>query len=89
MSDDKVHLFDKPENVRRLLWGLYICCAVLFALDFVVDRYTKHPLEEFWGFYPVYGFVGCVLLVQVAKLMRRFLMRSEDYYERSNDGGES
>ena len=32
-------------------------------------------------FYPVYGFVGCVVLVLVAKWMRSFLMRPEDYYD--------
>lgn len=92
MSKERVHLFDKPENVQRLLWGLYISCAVLFALDFIIDRHSKHPLEHFWGFYPIYGFVGCVLLVQVAKVLRYFLMRPEDYYEpteQQQDKGEA
>ncbi len=39
---------------------------------------------EHWpAFYPVYGFVACVLLVLVAKQMRRVIGRSEVYYRES------
>lgn len=82
MSREKKHVFDKPENVRRLLHGLYAICGLLFALDFILHRHVEHPLEQMIGFYPVYGFVGCVLLVLIAKWMRTFLMRDEHYYDR-------
>jgi hypothetical protein len=35
-----------------------------------------------YGFYAIYGFVACVVLVVVATAMRRLVMRAEDYYER-------
>jgi ribonucleotide reductase beta subunit family protein with ferritin-like domain len=35
-----------------------------------------------WGFYPLYGFVGCVILVLVATWIRKFLIRDENYYEK-------
>lgn len=82
MSTEKTYFFDKPRNVRLLLRVLYACCAVLFALDFVIHRHIYHSWENLWGFYALYGFVGCVLLVVVAKWMRTFLMRDEDYYLR-------
>ena len=81
MENEKKYLFDKPSNIKRVLYLLYGCCALLFALDFVIHRHVIHNLENLWGFYPVYGFVGCVVLVLVAKWMRTFLMRSENYYE--------
>lgn len=73
--------FDKPQTVKWILRGLYMLCALLVVLDFIVHRHTEHPWEGLYGFYPLYGFVGCVVLVLVAKLMRRGLMRSEDYYQ--------
>lgn len=79
---EKQHLFDNPRNVKRLIWALYICCGILFLLDFVINRYTYHEWEKLWGFYPIYGFIGCVILVLVAKWMRTFLMRDEDYYDK-------
>ena len=50
-------------------------------LDFVVHRHVDHPWEAAWGFYCIYGFVACVLLVLVAKEMRKVIMRKEDYYD--------
>jgi len=82
MNKTKKYLFDKPQNIKRILYFLYGCCLLLFALDFVINRHIYHSWEKLWGFYPIYGFVGCVVLVLVAKWMRTFLMRPEDYYER-------
>ncbi|WP_323844190.1 hypothetical protein [Microbulbifer magnicolonia] len=82
MSGDKHDFFDKPDNVRRLLRVFYGICALLVALDLVVHRHTEYRWEGLPAFYPVYGFVGCVLLVVVAKWMRKFLMRPGDYYDR-------
>ena len=79
--DDKQYLFDKPKNVSRLLRGFYIVCAVLLVLDFVLHRHISHLWENLPGFYAVYGFVACVLLVLIAKEMRKLIMRKEDYYD--------
>ena len=82
MADEKVHLFDRPENVQRVLRLLYFCCAILLALDFFLHRHTSFFWERLPGFYPLYGFVGCVVLVLVAKWLRTLLMRPPDYYDR-------
>lgn len=81
MNHKVKHLFDNPHNVKRILRSLYVICALLFAMDFIVHRYTMHSWENLWGFYAIYGFVGCVMLVLIAKWMRRFLMRPENYYD--------
>ncbi|MDH3636660.1 MAG: hypothetical protein OES20_18365 [Gammaproteobacteria bacterium] len=81
MENEKQYLFDNPNNVKRVLYILYGCCVLLFALDFVIHRHVEHSWENLWGFYPVFGFVACVMLVLVAKWMRTFLMRAEDYYD--------
>lgn len=85
MTDEKQHLFDKPHNVHRLLRVFYAICAVLFAADLIVHRHTLFTWEGLWGFYPVYGFVACVLLVLIAKEMRKVVMRKEDYYDHVDD----
>jgi len=82
METEKKYLFDKPKNIKRVLYFLYGSCVLLFLLDFVIHRHIAHDWENLWGFYPVYGFVGCVVLVIVAKWMRTFLMRPEDYYDK-------
>jgi hypothetical protein len=81
MNDDRRWL-DEPRNATRLVYGL----AGLSALALVADVfYAKQPyfaVEGWPAFYPVYGFVGSVLLVLTAKRLRRLVRRDEDYYER-------
>jgi hypothetical protein len=71
-------------SVRRVLYTLYTCCAALLVIDFLYHRHSVHPWESGWGFYAVYGFVGCVLLVLIAKLLRKLVKRPEDYYTKGN-----
>ena len=81
MDNEKKHFFDDPNNVKRVLRGFYACCVFLFALDFVIHRHIYHNWENLWGFYPIFGFIACVILVLIAKWMRTVLMRPEDYYD--------
>ncbi|MCW8092763.1 hypothetical protein [Alteromonas sp. ASW11-130] len=79
-SDEKVYFFDKPENVRLILRIFYFLCVVLFLLDFFVHRHIYVYFESIPTFYALYGFVACVVLVLIAKLMRKVLMRDENYF---------
>ncbi|OOZ39511.1 hypothetical protein BOW53_11420 [Solemya pervernicosa gill symbiont] len=82
MSDDdkREYLFDKPRNVKLVVRALLAVCVILFALDAVLHRHVAHPWEAWFGFYAIYGFVACVLLVLLAKEMRKLVMRDENYY---------
>ncbi|GGI79772.1 hypothetical protein GCM10007978_16990 [Shewanella hanedai] len=84
-TKDKQYLFDNPKNIKRVLYTLYASCFLLVVLDFVIHRHVYHSWENLPLFYPLYGFVGCVVLVFVAKWMRTFLMRPEDYYDNPKD----
>ena len=89
-SDDRIYLFDKPENVKRVIYGLFALCGLLVVLDFVIHRHAIHELEKIPGFYALYGFGAYVLLVLIAKVYRLLLMRPEDYYSaRENDSAGS
>lgn len=81
MQQQRQHLFDKPKNVRRLLWILYLACALLLAADLFIHRHVTHAWESLWGFYGFYGFVACVALVLLAKQLRKILKRPEDFYD--------
>ena len=85
-NDGKTNWLDDMRNVRKVVWALVIVCAGLFVAD---AFYHKHPYfnaETWFGFYAFYGFFMCVGLVLAAKVMRIFLMRDEDYYDK--DGGD-
>lgn len=81
MSEQKEHFFDQPENVKRVLWGFYTICIILVIVDFFVHRHIGFAWEKIPAFYAIYGFIACVVLVVIAKEMRKLVMRKEDYYD--------
>jgi len=79
--DEKQYFLDDPKNVQRLLYVFYAICALSIFAELFIKRYLDHPWEALFGFYGVYGFVACTLLVLVATQMRKAIMRKEDYYD--------
>ena len=80
-QNEPAGFFDKPENIRKLLKVFYVLCGLLVIADVVVHRHVYHDWENIPAFYAIYGFIGCVVLVLIAKEMRKVLMRGEDYYD--------
>lgn len=89
-NDNSPGFFDKPDNIRWILRVFYLLCALLVVADFVVHRHIYVSFESLPTFYALYGFVACVVLVLIAKQMRKFLMRKETYYQQQKgNGGEN
>ena len=82
MNDDKKYIFDNPKNVKRVMYAFFAFCALLFGADFVLHRHTYHSLEEIPAFYALFGFGAYVLIVLTATVLRKLVMRPEDYYEK-------
>lgn len=80
-TGDKKHMFDNPRNIKRVIYGLYIVCGLSIVAEFFIHPHVVHPWEALFNFYSIYGFVSCVILVLVAKELRKLIMRSEDYYD--------
>ena len=78
---ENTHIFDNPRNVKRLLNGFYAICIILVIADFIIHRHISMEWEKIPAFYAVYGFVACVVLVVAAKMMRKVVMRKENYYD--------
>ncbi len=80
--DEEPGFFQKPKNIKAIIIGLFVVCGLLILLDVV--NYKDHiyfSQERWFGFYGFYGFVGCVSLVLAAKVLRKIVMRKEDYYD--------
>lgn len=85
-SDNREHAHAKLGAVRKLIVGFVIFCALLLSLDLIAHRHLSFaegllPVEGWFGFYAVYGFVSCTLVVLGAIPLRKWVMRSEDYYD--------
>jgi len=74
-------------GVKVILFALFSACILVVLLDFLflTGRFDKHAYFEWenWpGFYAIYGFIGCVVLVLISKyVLRPLVKRDEDYYE--------
>ncbi len=75
------YIFDNPRNVNRLLWVFYALCILLVVADFVIHRHTTMEWEKMPAFYAIYGFVAYVLLVLLSEILRKVVMRKENYYD--------
>ncbi len=81
---------DATSKTSYLFKVFYFGCVVLLLVEidmqltnlfFKEHRHQYHSWEALLAFYPIYAFGGIVLLVLIAKVLRRLLMRPEDYYD--------
>ncbi len=80
--DSRKYLFDNPRNVRILLGSFFSSLGILLIIEPFVRKHPYFPWEEWPGFYAVFGFVACVVLVVAAKyVLRPLVKRKEDYYD--------
>ena len=89
---------DEPDNVRKIIRGFYWLCGLVIVADLIftvgwhkhaafAEDFSLHTVETLPAFYGIYGFLACVGLVYVSKLMRdwkgkKTLMREEDYWDK-------
>ncbi len=68
--------------MKKLYW---IVLGLITALSLIAQYLGK---QSYWwdmvpGFYAIYGFVGCILIVKISKWFgKKIAFRDEDYYDR-------
>ncbi|HLB38690.1 MAG TPA: hypothetical protein VJL31_19130 [Gemmatimonadales bacterium] len=80
--DERPRWLDDPAHVTLIYRALIAACLALVGVGYFVLKGGHFWWEESPGFYGLYGFVSCVLLVALARGVRRLLKRPEDYYDR-------
>ena len=84
--DTKNYWLDNTKNVDKIWYSLVGICVISVLADFFYHKHVSHPVEDLIvGMHGWYSFIVCVFLVLCAKLLRKILMRSEDYYDEIND----
>jgi len=77
----KPGFLDSPRTQSKIRGGFYAFLGILIAVDLFVPKHGHFPWEEAPGFYAAYGFIGCISLIFVAKVLRFLVKRKEDYYD--------
>ncbi len=71
---------DQPENVNRLIKVLIAVGVGVVLADLFYHKHGHFGFQEWFAFDAVFGFAAYVGLVNSAKLLRKLVMRPEDYY---------
>jgi hypothetical protein len=72
---------------NRLKRVIQVCCLILALLvgfdALLLDKAKAHtPAEHLPGFWAVFGFVSCVVIIFVSKWFGKLgITRQEDYYD--------
>jgi hypothetical protein len=77
-------LRDRLDKVIRVSYAVLALLVVLDAIPFVVDKSHAHTRPEHWfGFWSIFGFIACVLIIIVSKWYGHLgIMTREDYYDK-------
>jgi hypothetical protein len=77
-------LRDRLRLVIRICFGILALLILLDAVPAVVDKHHAHTqAEHLPGFWSVFGFAACVLIVLVSKWYGHAgIMKREDYYDK-------
>ena len=73
----KTGWFDKPEHFRLFLRLFFAALGMLLIADLFIDKHAEFPWEETPCFFAAYGYISCVVLVLVAKVLRRLIRKDE------------
>jgi hypothetical protein len=65
----------------------YIALLAIALAEILWPFLFHEEAAHFWfenlpAFGSVYGFISCILIIKVSKLLGKLLVRSEDYYDR-------
>ena len=74
--------FEKSNRLKAILIVFGVLCVGLFIIDFFVERYTYFEVEGLYNFYSIYGFVMFSIIIFGSRLLRFFLERPENYYDK-------
>jgi hypothetical protein len=75
------HWLVRESTIKKLWIAFSVVLAVTVLMDLVVVHHPYFGLDGTFGFGAWFGFVSCVAMVIVAKLLGLFLKRPDTYYD--------
>ena len=77
-----VKYFEKPNVGKAVRYIFYASLVLLLISEFFVEKHVYFSWAAFPAFNAVFGFLSCVVIIVVAKLLGKlWLQKGEDYYD--------
>jgi hypothetical protein len=80
-GDQQAGWLERPGSIKKLFVALAVFSLVLILADLAYHKHVHYAIEEWFGFYALFGFLAYSLIVGAGWLWRRVVMRKEDYYD--------
>ncbi|MGI9331054.1 MAG: hypothetical protein ACR2QB_10100 [Gammaproteobacteria bacterium] len=71
----------RPASIRKLWVGFAVLLAATVLGQFLIPVKGYFGLDAWFGFGALFGFLSCVAMVIVAKVLGVVLKRDEQYYD--------
>ncbi len=84
-NDKSLHWLVRPTTIRKLWIGFSAVLALVVLAQVVIYVKGYFVVDGWFGFGALYGFVCCLLMVLVAKLLGMVLKRPQGYYDDSGE----
>ncbi|WP_206211951.1 hypothetical protein [Wenzhouxiangella sp. XN24] len=83
-KDQAQHWLVRPATIRWL-WRIFgVVLALTVAAQWFIEPHGYFGVDGTFGFNAWFGFLACVVMVVVAKLLGYLVKRPESYYEDRN-----
>lgn len=79
-SSQQDHWLVRPGTIRRLWWGFSIVLALTVIAQLFIYVKGYFGPDSWFGFGAFFGFLSCLAMVLIAKVLGFVLKRGEDYY---------
>ena len=80
-GDRQAGWLERRGSIKKLFVALLVVSGLLILADLVYHKHAHYAIEEWFGFYAIFGFIAYLLIVGASWLWRRVVMRKEDYYD--------
>jgi hypothetical protein len=78
---NEINWLVRPRTIRWLVVAGSVILALTIAMQSVIKVKGHFGIDSLIGFGAVFGFLCCVAMVLVARLLGRFLKREEHFYD--------
>ena len=82
------HWLIQSKTIKKLWFLMLVILFLSIIIQFIFPVYGHFKIEQSFGFGAWFGFITCVLMIVLAKILGFLIKRPDNYYEPDRDKGE-
>ena len=82
------HWLTRPNTIRKLWFLMFAILLFSIVIQLFFPVYGHFKVEKSFGFAAWFGFITCILMIVIAKVLGFLIKRPDNYYESNQEKGE-